>query len=440
MPRRRVAEGMVRRRWQSLLEGLWFVPVAVAAGFAALALLLVYGGPHLGLADARWTFDGDAPAARSLLSTIAGSLITVAGLTFSITILVLQLTASQLTPRALRNVFADRLTQVTIGTFVGTFVYCLLVLQAVRDEGPDGAGVVPAIGVTVSIVLAVLAVTLLIVFIHHVSQLVQVSHVASRIARQTLDAIERLYPEGFGGVDAALPAVAADPPEPAGIVHTSTPGFLSAVELERLAARLDGSATQVLICVCPGDFVGVDTPLALVWPAACADDDTARIRDAFTVTNERTLLDDAMFGVRQLADIAIRALSPSLNDPTTAVTCVSYLQSILVRLVARDFPSPVRRLDGIVVVTRVRDFDEYVAALAEVGRHALGDPRVTERVRESLVAIARAAAAAGAHGRGLEAFAVARMFAGPAAREASAGDLEPVLREAERRSSPVGLR
>ncbi len=410
----------LRRRLHNLLEGLWFVPTLVAAGLAVLAVVLVQEGHVLGSAGAAWAFDGDAPAARSVLSTIAGSLITVAGLTFSITIIVLQLTASQLTPRALRNVFADRLTQVTIGMFVGTFAYCLVLLRAVRDASDGGTGFVPRVGVTVSIVFALLAVALLIVFVHHVSQLVQVSHVAARVAGQTLAEVERLHPDTVadgedGAVERPFPERRG---EPGGVVYPVRPGFVTAVGLDQLAGCFEGCAGHVHVLVCPGDFVGLETPLAVTWPGAPTHERAAGIRSAIAIANERTLDSDALFGVRQLADIAIRALSPSLNDPTTAVTCIAYLRTILVRLATRRFTPTVLRRGDVVVVASARSFDDYLADLLEVGEHARGDARVTGHVLAALGAVARVADAAGARRRSATVLQCASSLARAAEREA----------------------
>jgi uncharacterized membrane protein len=257
---------------------------------------------------------------------------------------------------------------------------------------------------------------------------VQVSHVASRIADETFAAIERLYPDRFGSEADEHDLPAEQEQTAAGRVFPRAPGFVVAVDLDRLGESLAQTNIQVAVLVCPGDFVGVDTALALVWPRPAAEDARDRIRSVFRIASERTMLDDAMFGLRQLADIAIRALSPSLNDPTTAATCIGYVQSILVVLAGRRLPSRLHRIGDMVMAARVRTFDEYVEALAEVGRHAHDDPRVTARVLEALEAIAAAALEAGAHRRSSTVMRVAAELAAeaagrpPAARRDRPGD------------------
>lgn len=174
----------IRSLWLDLSQNLWFIPGLIIVVFAALGIGLVQLDEHLDLEGVAWIFKGDGSAARTVLSVIAGSLITVAGLTFSITMVVLQLASSQFSPRVLRSFFADRVVQVTIGTYVGTFIYSILVLRAVGSFG--GSGFVPRLSVTGASLLGIAAVLLLIVFLNHVAQMVQVSHVTADIARATL--------------------------------------------------------------------------------------------------------------------------------------------------------------------------------------------------------------------------------------------------------------
>ena len=166
-------------QWQNVTRGLWFFPGLVTLAGAALALVLVEIDRVAGTEGIPFAFDGDASAARTILGTVAGSLITVAGLAFSITVVTLQLVSSQFTPRALRSFLGDRTSQLVAGAFVGIFVYCLLVLRVVRGEDGEAEEFVPALAVGTSIALALLGLALLLVFIHRIAQLViaPVSHV-----------------------------------------------------------------------------------------------------------------------------------------------------------------------------------------------------------------------------------------------------------------------
>lgn len=387
----------VRTRVDSLRYGFLVGPGLVALAFIGAALLLPHldalGGPH-GLGG----FGGDADAARTILSTIAGSLITVAGLTFSITVVSLQLVSQQFSPRALRNFLADRLNQVVAGSFVGIFAYCLLVLRTVRDQNGSEAGFVPSLSVTIAIALGVITVGLLLVFINHMSQTLQVSSIAGRIAHSTLAAAEHLYPDTYGGADAQhgverlrewreeFRPVYLYPPRP---------GYVQSVALEGLASR----ARRLEVPVTPGDFVTERTPVLVRWDGGDADEG---LDLAVTVANERDINEDLGYGIRQLADIAIKALSPGVSDPTTACTCIGYLRAILERLAAASFPESLRRDDArdLTVLVRRRTFEEYVdAGLVQIGRYASADVRVAGTLLETIHAVVASAREAGAYER-----------------------------------------
>jgi uncharacterized membrane protein len=394
-------------RLQNLLQGFWLVPGVVAVLLAALGLALVEiddaGGGEKGVG----LFPGDAQAARVVLSVVAGSLITVAGLAFSITIVTLQLVSSQYTPRALRSLLGDRTNQVVAGAFVGIFAYCLLVLRSVRVD------FVPSLAVTGAIVLGLVGLALLLVFIHHVGQTIKVDEICARVMRETMRAAERLYPEPFGAPEPA--PVALD--GPASHLHLDRTGWVRTIAVDRLAARL-AEAESVEVLVVPGDFVTPGRPVAAVRPPGAV---SAEAGVAFEISSERDLNQDVGFGVRQLADIALRALSPSLNDPTTAVTCVGYLGAILERLAGKGAPEPDRRLGehGLLVRAAGQPFERLLGeAFLEIGRHGQDDPRVVSAVLDALELVGRVAAEVGAASRVLAVREVAAEVSGPAVERA----------------------
>lgn len=388
------------RLWRNATSNLAVVPGVIVGAYCLLAIVLVHIDETSDFSNAGFLFEGDGPAARTLLSVIAGSLITVAGLTFSITMVVLQLASSQFSPRVLRGFFADRLTQVTVGTFVGIFVFALMVLRSVGDL--DQNTFVPRLSVSVASLLGIAAVVLLVVFLHHVSQLVQVSHVTATIARSTLERVEHLYPDPFGdraGDDGAELLRRWRETQP-GRVHPARPGFVQAVDVEQLADAIADHAERIAVLVCPGDFVGLETDLAEVWPPEAAERCEASIRSAIVVASERDLHQDAEFGARQLADMALRAVSPAMNDPMTAATCIGYLRSVLVRLSERRDPGDARRFEsGLVVVQRRRSYAEHLEAVSQIHRSAAGDAWIVAELMRTLLACARAARRVGAHGR-----------------------------------------
>lgn len=406
--------------WLKLSHNLGVIPGFIVVLFAALGVGLVELDGHVDLNGVQVVFRGDGSAARTVLSVIAGSLITVAGLTFSITIVVLQLASSQFSPRILRTFFGDRLTQFTIGMFVGTFVYSVLVLRAVGSF--DDADFVPRLSVTVASLLGIGAAVLLIVFLHHVSQLIQVSHVTEAIAQDTLERTEVLYAEPYGLADVpsteALDAWRAQ--APGGQVLPSRPGYVQRVALDHLARRLGQGAERVAILVCPGDFVSIEMPIAETWPASAADQCRSDLLGAVSIASERDLDQDVDFGVRQLADTALKAMSPGINDPTTAVTCVGYIRAILVALTVRATPACARDFpdEGLTVIVRRRGFEEYFESLLQLNRYVAGDAWVAGEMLQALQSCAQAARGCGAHERLEVIRGVAATIAEQALREA----------------------
>ncbi len=405
----------VRTRLGDWRYGFLFGPGVVAAGFVVLAQLLILvdraGGPH-GLAG----FGGDAPAARTILSTIAGSLITVAGLTFSITVVSLQLVSQQFSPRALRNFLADRLNQLVAGAFVGIFAYCLLVLRTVRQGGADAVGFVPSLSISVAIVLGVMAVGLLLVFIHHMSQTLQVSSIAGRIAHTTLSTVHELYPDQYGHpADESVDGLLRDwgrESEPT-LIYPPRPGYVQSIVLDKLPS--DSRRVQVLVTA--GDFVTERTPVLASWDPPTSELSNGRLAEPVVVANERDAAQDVDYGLRQLADIAIKALSPGINDPTTACTCIEYLRAVMEHLASASLPETARMVPGpdLTVIARRRSFEEYTeTAFVQVARYAPPDTRVTATLLRSLVTVGDAARHAGAYSR----LACLRAAAGDAAKSA----------------------
>jgi uncharacterized membrane protein len=369
---------------------------------------------HL-LGDTEVGFGGGPAAARDVLAAIAGSFVTVAGLTFSLTIVVLQLASSQYSPRILRGFLADRTTQLTAGAFIGVFAYSLVVLRSVRSEPDD---FVPSLGVSVAIVLALAALAVLFAFMDHVAKLIQVSNLAARLGAETCAELARTsdgdHPPDDAEAERRVRAWRAR--GPALRVHVSRAGYLRNIDVRTITRRLGDARARVALLARPGDLAVPDEPIAEVWwePGAGTDADavaTAVLR-AVHVADERDLRGDPGFGVRQLADIAIRALSPGINDPTTAVTCVAYVRAALVEDATLPAPRRVVEQVGAEMVLAPRALDRDAAALVEVAYHAARDPRTAAAVERAVAAVTDAARAAG---RGDEAARISDAY-----REASA--------------------
>ena len=316
-----------------LRNSLWFIPGLWVIGAGLLAFVMTWLDTVTPDLDRSLplVFCGGPDGARSVLSSIAGSTITVAGVTFSITIVALQLASSQFSPRVLRDFMRDRASQSVLGSFIGAFFYALLVLRSIRSADESGPEFVPSLAVTTAIVLAVVAVSMLIYFIHHISTRIQVSSIVAGIASATERAFERQDgAEADGGAGGHRPNAELPDGEarPMAAAHS---GYLQLVDrdgLLDLARELD---LVLRLEVAPGEWVQRGARVFSVWPAASGSEQlTRRLNGCLTFGPERSLDQDPAFGLRQLVDVAVKALSPGINDPTTAGDCINRVTQVLV--------------------------------------------------------------------------------------------------------------
>ena len=350
--------GRVRRVsvLQRLGERFWFRPALLCVAAFVLAEGLI--------ALDRWRSPALVPdwmavllyrvgesGSRDILGAIASSSLAVAGTTFSITIAVLALTSSSYGPRLVRNFMADRGNQAVLGVFVATFLYSLLVLRSIRvigDPGDqDGKAFVPHLAVNAAVLLAVLNVAVLVYFIHHISDSIQVSSLASSVRQDLLRTVDRLYPAeiGHGGRGDEATAAGALPEEIERYgmpVTAARGGYVQSVDDDELMGAARRHDVLIALRTRPGQYVLDDTVIALVHPPARAEAVAGAIQGAFHVADARSPYQDPEFGVQQLTEMAVRALSPSTNDPYTAINALSDLSVGLARLAARTPPSATR--------------------------------------------------------------------------------------------------
>ncbi len=387
----------IKGHWWDLVNGFWLIPGLISLCGLLLALLFVRLDHVRGHSSLPFLFTGSAAAASGILSAIAASFIAALGLSFSITIVTLQLVNSQYTPRALRGFLADRITQSVSGGFIGIFAYALLVLTSVREPAQTSAGFVPALSVTMAIGLSVLGLLLLLLFFHHTVQSIQIYNITARLAKETLRALDHLYPTwGNGpltedGTNLVQQWSSEAPPQR---IYPTRSGYVQSIashQLLRALTRL-GPGQRMHLAVCPGDFVTPETAIAEVWfPHGL--EEASVLRACVMVLNQRDMVQDAALGIRQLTDIALRAMSPGVNDPTTAVNCIQYLQAVFEHLARRALPSAIHHLgDGSsIIVMRYRTFHEYLQAFVEIGRVTTDNARVADALLAALEAIAKIA-------------------------------------------------
>jgi len=374
--------------WQMLRGSFWFLPSLMTAG----AILLSIGTIHLDSAmdadvygEFAFLYLFGPEGARAILSAVAGSMITVAGLTFSITMLTLQLASSQFGPRMLRNFMRDRGNQVVLGTFISTFMYCLLVLRTVK--GVEGSSFVPHLAVAVGVVLAVASLAVLIYFIHHTASSIRIETLLASLADETAATIDRLFPDKLGQ---GAPDAGSEPPDFTGglTIRPRTSGYVQSVDSAALLHLTTEEDLIVSVTARPGTFVTEHDPLfRVIAPPGLVEEKLDALRATLIVGTERTPYQDLDFSIRRIVEIAQRALSPGINDPTTALYCIDRLREALVLLGGRDMPSS-RRHDEqghLRIVAVPVSFEALaVSAFAAVAQYAGTDADVLRGLAAAL--------------------------------------------------------
>jgi uncharacterized membrane protein len=370
--------------WDELRSSYWFLPSVMTVGAIVLSFAMTRLDAAVGadwIQEVPWLYANKPEGARTLLSTVAGSMIGVAGVTFSITIASVVYASGQYGPRLLVHFMDDRGNQITLGTFIATFMYCLLVLRTIRsaDEPPVGAPLdaslddlapsfVPHLAVVTAVLLTLASIAVFIYFIHHVPESIHVSNVIARVGRELRRRIDALFPEppapapdetdtetepGDGGARDGPRSRRAfiqsldgpDGPDRDEVVANSS-GYVQGIDH---GALLELAADRDLVLRVdrpPGSFVSRGDALASAWPAErLDDDDRRRVRFAFAWGRQRTGRQDVLFLLNELVEIAARALSPGVNDPFTAMGCLDWLGDALKSVGDRDVPDA-DRYDG----------------------------------------------------------------------------------------------
>ena len=380
---------------------LWPIPMAGVAAALLLGVLL----PHV---DARadgslpsWTagvlFGGDAGAARTVLDAVSSSLITVTSLTFSLTVVTLQLASSQFSPRLLRTFTRDLFVQVTLAVFLATFIFSLTVLRDVRSPGSGQPPFVPRISVTVSFVLAVASVTVLVLFLAHLARQIRVETMLRDVHTDASATVRAVLSAAAAG-EARGSAVLPQRPEVAVTIMAPASGFLVRVDEAGLLRAAADADVIIVIDRYPGTSLVGGTPLGAAWPAsgqalagsACAALQE-RVGAAIHTGFERTAVQDVGYGLRQLTDVVNKALSPGINDPTTAVHALGHISALLCELADRDLGPVLLRDDHDrirVVVHRPDLADLLDAAITQPRRYGAADPQVLARLYALLTELA----------------------------------------------------
>ncbi|RYY94755.1 MAG: DUF2254 domain-containing protein, partial [Comamonadaceae bacterium] len=290
-------------------------------------------------------------------------------------------------PRVLRNFMRDRPMQLVLGVFLGIFAYCLVVLRTIRGEGE--LAFIPSVAVLAGMAYALAGIALLIFFIHHVAQGIQAASIIGRIADDTSSAVDHLFPRDVGE-PAGAAGRPADLPRRWTEVPAAGTGYVVSVDGEGLLGIARDRGRVVRLRVGVGDFVTEGSGLLdLAGTDPVEEGEAGRLRRCVVLGPQRTVEQDAAFGFQQLVDVALKALSPGINDPTTACMAIDRLGGLLGRLASRRMPDGQRMQDGrLLVVLQVPRFpDLALEALEPVLQHCRGDVQVLQRLAAALATV-----------------------------------------------------
>ncbi|CAN5731544.1 DUF2254 domain-containing protein [soil metagenome] len=339
--------------WSLIVGSFWFLPGVMALSSVMLAIGTLWVDSAF---DIDWgagrglIYAGGVSGGREVLSTIAGSMMTVTGVVFSITIVTLSLTSNQYGPRLLRNFMSNRSNQIVLGTFISTFTYCLVVLRTLRDD--DETVIVPEISISIGVLLALVSVGVLIFFIHHISSSIQASSILSGVGHELDAAIESLYPERIGKGERPSSdswttqpsATYGHPPHPLTIGKA---GYIRAIDPQGMMAVASDHDLVIRLECGPGAFVFRDSRIGTVWSGSKLDDELVqRIRGNVILGNQRTAHQDVEYLMSQLVQPALLALSTGVNNSLVAITAIDWMGAALATLAGRQIPSDYRYDDG----------------------------------------------------------------------------------------------
>ena len=379
----------LRGRLEALGDAFWLRPALVVAAGVLLGEAAVWAeraGVKASWLPEGWLYAGGASGARDLLGAIATSTIGVAGTTFSITVAALSLASNQMGPRLLRNFVRDPGNQIALGVFLGTFAYALVLLRTVRSVEEEAF--VPHLGLTGALVLALLCVATLVWFVHHVATGINVETVIELVHEDLSAAISRLT---LDRPDPAPPP--AGPPSEGGVpVVSRGGGYLRALDEGTLADwAAERDATLVLL-VRPGDYVSPGSPVAELSPAARPEGAEEAVADALSLGTRQAAMQELEFAVRQLVEVAVRALSPGITDSFTAMAGLHRLGTVLCEVARRHLvgAAVLRGGRALLLRRRVTDYDGLCDAMFHMIRQyaAAGSPAVLIRLLETLTRVA----------------------------------------------------
>lgn len=383
-------------KWDKLKETFWFIPVLIIIISILLSFGLVYLDgifrlPQDGLG--RFFVVNSADSARIILSTISGAMMGVAGTVFSITLVALTLASSQFGPSLIKNFMYVRLNQVVLGSYISTYLYCLLVLNAIKDT--ENYTFIPSLSIIMAIIIAITNIVLLIIFIHRIAVSIQADKVISDISGFISKQLETLFPEKIGkekkpeeNVDAFSAISAYQKRIP---IKSPKSGYLQYIDNEALIEMLGESDSLLELHYRPGGHLVEGVEIGLLYSNENWEKSKLKsIFKHFVIGKTKTSQQDLEFSIHQMVEIASRGLSPGVNDPYTAISCIDNLTATMCYLAKAEFPSKYRfdSKGNLRIIVDILKFEGVLdAAFNQIRQYAIGSTAVIIRLMEALVTI-----------------------------------------------------
>lgn len=383
--------------WTELKSTFWFVPVFIILVGIALAIGLVYWDSYSGFepsGSVKFFFPGSPDAAKGILTTIAAAMIGVAGTVFSITLVALTLASSQFGPGLVKNFMYDRINQTVLGTYVSLFIYCLIVLNTVKDTGE--LQFVPQFSVAFALMMAVANIVLLIVFIHHVANSIQADYIIGNISAKLFRNLTQLFPQEMGeepDQNSVNPEKEKGKYAISQVLECGFDGYLQYIDSDKLMAEARTQEVFIVLVHRPGSYLVKGLELAKVYSNKSLEKEAmGRLRKHFLGGKTRTPQQDAEHAIHQMVEIAARALSPGINDPYTAISCIDNLISSIAYLTRVQFPSAYRldKEGDLRIEADILTFEGMMdAAFNAIRQYAKDSPAVIIRLMEAMVTLSK---------------------------------------------------
>lgn len=384
----------LKRIYNKLQGSLWFVPALIVVGLMLLSFLMIWLDRVVGYINIRevlFIFTAGPEGTRDMLTTIAGSMLTVASVAFSFTIVVFSFASSQYGSRTIHSFMDDNTNQAVLGTLLGSFVYCLLILRTVRLE--SGNEFVPVLASSVALTLAVIDLGLFILYIHHVSEAIQAYHIINRIGITTSKSIDTFFPRELGGSvgisENDAETILSDRPYIEVPVYAN--GYVEAIDIDYMLDIATRHELFVIQRKGMGDYVIKDEVLAIVGPESKVTPAvTKSIQECYFLGVHRSLHQDPEYGLLLLSDITLKALSAAINDPNTAIMGLNEISRVLRQIARKEFPKHILsdKQGKPRIIASVPSFEQLAAqAFDQVRRYGMADSAIPVKMLEVITEI-----------------------------------------------------